>query len=81
MSMPLALFIAMSEAYKSKTAVHDRQTSKERLLNGDLRVINIGLRQFGDDLASREVEMVQVDWRPPARGNVRLANLLAMISE
>ena len=81
MSMPLALFIAMSEAYKSKTAVHDKQTSKGGLLSGHLHVINIGLRQFGDDLASREVEMVQVDWRPPARGNVRLANLLAMISE
>tara|TARA_B100000029_G_scaffold504618_1_gene583783 strand:- start:2225 stop:2443 length:219 start_codon:yes stop_codon:yes gene_type:complete len=71
----------MSKPYKSKTEVDNIQVSSQRMLKDKLQVINIGLQKFADDLASREVEVVQVDWKPPARGNVRLANLLAMMSD
>lgn len=40
------------------------------------RVINIGLASFADDLRSQGVQVVELDWRPPAGGNARLAALL-----
>lgn len=42
----------------------------------ELKVINMGLDSFSEDLKSQQVETLQMDWRPPAGGNVRLASLL-----
>jgi FdrA protein len=39
--------------------------------------INVGLESFYDDLIDQGVEAVQVDWRPRAGGNERLAALLS----
>jgi FdrA protein len=39
-------------------------------------VINVGLELFRDSLAARGVEVLQVDWRPPAGGDERLAGIL-----
>ena len=52
----------------------------ETLLQGPLRVINIGLPGFADDLEGQGVETVHVDWSPPAGGDPRMAALLADIS-
>ena len=49
------------------------------LLEGPPRVINIGLSSFADDLKKQDIEMVNLDWSPPARGNVELANLLSKL--
>ena len=49
------------------------------LLEGSPRVINIGLSSFADDLKKQDVETVNLNWPPPARGNVELANLLAKL--
>jgi FdrA protein len=46
-----------------------------------LRVINIGLESFADDLRSQGVEAVHVDWRPPACDNARLASLLTSLDD
>jgi hypothetical protein len=46
-----------------------------------LRVINIGLELFAEDLAAAGVEVVHLDWRPPAGGNPRLAALLARLED
>jgi hypothetical protein len=43
------------------------------------RVINVGLGIFADELARLGVPVAQVDWRPPAAGNARLASLLARL--
>ncbi len=51
------------------------------LLAGDTRVINIGLELFAQSLAGLGVRVVHVDWRPPAGGDARLANLLARLSD
>ena len=51
------------------------------LLEAPMRVVNIGLQKFADDLAGQDVEVVQVDWAPPARGNTRLANLLSRLMD
>ncbi|MGE3536586.1 MAG: acyl-CoA synthetase FdrA [Candidatus Tectimicrobiota bacterium] len=43
------------------------------------RVINVGLEMFATQLAAQGVPVVQVDWRPPAGGDTRLASLLARL--
>ncbi len=49
------------------------------LFAGDLRVVNLGLESFAENLASRGVRAVQVDWKPPAGGDERLAGLLSRL--
>ena len=46
------------------------------LLNGELSVINVGLDTFADPLWQGGVPVVDLDWRPPARGDPRLIDLL-----
>ena len=41
--------------------------------------INIGLEAFSRSLEAQEARVVQVDWRPPAGGNERLAAILARL--
>jgi hypothetical protein len=43
------------------------------------QVINIGLEGFALDLARLGVPVTHVDWRPPAHGDVHLAELLARL--
>ena len=46
-----------------------------------LQVINIGLESFAEDLRAQGVAVVQMDWRPPAGGNARLAALLTSLDD
>ena len=46
------------------------------LFNQELVVINMGLDSFADNLRKEEVEVLQMDWKPPAGGNKRLISLL-----
>ncbi len=55
-------------------------TSKN-IFEDELRIINIGLEIFADELRSDEVEVVQMDWRPPTGGNSRLTALLVSLDE
>ncbi len=48
----------------------------KKLLNSELRVVNLGLELFANDLRSLGVPVVQVDWRPSAGGDQRMASLL-----
>ena len=41
-----------------------------------LKVINVGLEIFQESLVAQGVQAVQVDWRPPAGGDQRMAELL-----
>lgn len=41
-----------------------------------LIVINIGLPQFAESLKIQNVEVVQVDWKPPAGGDKEMIDLL-----
>ena len=68
-----------SKKPKGETKVPDKNTPQS-LLEGPPRVINIGLSSFADDLKKQDAEMVNLDWSPPARGNIELANLLAKLS-
>lgn len=51
------------------------------VLQNPPRVINIGLAGFAADLRAQGVAVVEVDWRPPAGGNARLAALLAQLED
>lgn len=41
-----------------------------------LKVINIGIKPFYDALKAQGVEVVHVDWRPPAGGDREALKLL-----
>jgi len=46
------------------------------LLQEPLVVVNLGLRKFAASLEEQKVEVVQVDWIPPAGGDKELMELL-----
>jgi hypothetical protein len=47
-----------------------------KLLNEPLVVINLGLKKFAESLEEQDVEVVQVDWTPPAGGDKEMMELL-----
>lgn len=49
------------------------------LLQSDVKVVNIGLREFAGDLTNCGVAVVHVDWSPPAVSNPKIASLLAKL--
>ncbi len=54
---------------KEPTAVRD-------LLDGPLVAVTLGLRIFADSLKEQKVEVVQVEWAPPAGGDKTMIDLL-----
>ena len=51
-------------------------SEREDLLHQPLVVINIGLQGFNESLEKQEVEVIQVDWEPPAGGDQEMIDLL-----
>ncbi|MCM2252575.1 MAG: hypothetical protein NDJ19_09490 [Ramlibacter sp.] len=54
---------------------------QDRVLPESLRVVNIGLASFAEDLRAEGVAVIDLDWRPPAGGDARLAALLADLED
>ena len=55
----------------------NRSRNKDKtILNERLKVVNIGVSTFAEDLKSQGVEVVHVDWRPPAGGDAEMLRLL-----
>jgi hypothetical protein len=52
------------------------ETDIDRVLSQSLLVINIGLAKFAKSLEEQGVEVVQVDWIPPAGGDKEMMDLL-----
>ena len=50
-------------------------------LNSPLAAVNVGLECFYTSLVEQGARAVQVDWRPPAGGNERLAGILARMKK
>jgi len=46
------------------------------LLNQPLAAINVGLESFMESLQAQDAQVLQVDWRPPASGDEKLAAIL-----
>ena len=65
---------------KGDTKIKEKPVPQS-LLNGPPQVINLGLASFADELTKQGTVVVHVDWSPPARGDVELANLLSKLSE
>jgi FdrA protein len=54
----------------------DMETLIGKLLSGPVVVVNLGLKQFGASLEKQGVDVVQVDWTPPAGGDWEMMDLL-----
>jgi len=52
------------------------QTKIDELLQKPVVVINLGLKKFAESLEEQGVEVVQVDWIPPAGGDKEMVDLL-----
>jgi FdrA protein len=51
-------------------------TTVDKLIHNPLVVINLGLKMFADSLEEQMVDVVQVDWIPPAGGDKEVSDLL-----
>ena len=51
------------------------------LFDKELKVINMGLDSFAENLRREKVDVLQMDWRPPAGGNKRLISLLDKLDQ
>ena len=51
-------------------------TKINELFQEELKIINMGLESFSENLKKQNVKTVQVDWKPPARGNKKMLSLL-----
>jgi len=49
---------------------------KNGLLGKTLKVINLGVGTFADDLKAQKADVLTVDWKPPAGGDVEVMDLL-----
>ena len=50
-------------------------------LHEKITALNVGLESFTDSLTAQGATAIQVDWRPPAGGNPRLAGILARMKQ
>ena len=55
-------------------------TSLASVLSQPLRVVNLGLEIFADELQAEGATVIHVDWRPPA-GGPGVAALLARLDD
>ena len=46
------------------------------LLNKPLIVINVGVQNFADSLSKQGVDVIHIDWSPPAGGDEQMMGLL-----
>ncbi|MEM9360619.1 MAG: hypothetical protein AAGB04_30960 [Pseudomonadota bacterium] len=51
----------------------------KQLIGAPMKVVNVGLEMFANDLEKQGVQVVQVDWKPPANGNPELARILSKL--
>ena len=52
------------------------ETRINELLEKPVMAINLGLRKFAESLEQQRVDVVQVDWVPPAGGDQEMIDLL-----
>ena len=53
-----------------------KKREERTILTEKLKVVNIGISTFADDLRSQGVEVVHVEWKPPAGGDIEMQRLL-----
>ena len=55
------------------------QNAIDRLLSSPIQAINVGVEDFAENLESQEVEVVHVNWTPPAGGDPEIIAILDQI--
>lgn len=60
-------------------STEDKQSPAKQLLTQPPVIVNVGLEGFAEELASQQVSVVHLDWRPPAGGDAELADLLSKL--
>ena len=53
--------------------------SVNELFKEELKVVNLGLESFYDDLKGQDVPAVHVQWKPVAGGDKKIASLLGKL--
>jgi len=51
------------------------------LFKQDLKVINMGIESFYHELKDQDVDVIQMNWKPPASGNEKMNVLLSKLKE
>jgi len=51
------------------------------LFSQKVKVINVGIPSFAEDLKSQGIEVVHINWSPPAGGNPKILKLLEKIKK
>ena len=54
----------------------EMERSFEQLLSDGPIAVNLGLREFAESLREQEVEVLHVEWSPPAEGDQDMMELL-----
>lgn len=49
------------------------------LFKQEIKVVNVGLEQFHDDLAGQGIECIQMHWAIPIYRDERISNVLAQL--
>ena len=55
------------------------QNAIDRLLSSPIQASNVGVEDFAENLESQEVEVVHVNWTPPAGGDPEIIAILDQI--
>lgn len=69
----------MAPSSEKPEVVRGAGAEPSSLLSSPLKVLNIGLEGFAEELASAGVPVVQVVWTPPANGDPELADILSKL--
>jgi hypothetical protein len=60
---------------KENQKVH-KNMKETNLFEKPIKVVNIGISTFAEDLKAQGVEVVSLDWKPPAGGDEQMLKLL-----
>ncbi len=58
------------------SAVNEKKEMEAIILQQELKVVNIGLRQFLEALEEQKTPVVHVDWKPPTEEDEEVTKLL-----
>ncbi len=64
---------------RGQSALHEQHCDTDLFFPQPLVVVNVGLSAFAVELEAQGVEVVDVDWSPPAGGDPKLAGLLSKL--
>ncbi|MEL7626478.1 MAG: hypothetical protein AAGU15_06435 [Anaerolineaceae bacterium] len=51
------------------------------LFKKELKVVNMGLKSFYNDVKSQDVSAIQVNWKPKAGGKKKMMDLLGKLNK